>query len=404
MKNTLILFLFLVFFSNSYGQGFQLLGTVDGAKDGTPVKLMDQDTYPYQTLDSTITKDGKFQFKGTLNQPEKYLAVMIDPNPEIKEERGKEYKMYDFFATNTNMSINCSLADFPSMYGDPVSKYDNVQFSGSIAQEMYKFFKDMTSANAKKVDGLWKDYLNAYHRPAMYGIFNTEVGVELVKERAEEKRKLNEMTVRFLEKFNNSIVSVFIANNLINSNRSEFTAQQLDHLVGLFKENANNKVWVEELRRTADKQKVLAVGNAYHDIELTDSQKKAVKLSQFVKKGQYTFLEFWASWCSPCRAEIPHLKHLYEFVPKDKMSFVSISMDDNGQNWEKAMNEEKMPWVQLNDPMGFKGQVREAYQITGIPFSLIIDPEGKIVAGALRGAALDAKLIDLLGEEAFKGM
>src|SRR5690606_314914 len=224
------------------------------------------------------------------------------------------------------------------------------------------------------------------------------------KERAEEKRKLNEMTVRFLEKFNNSIVSVFIANNLINSNRSELTAQQLDHLVGLFKETPANKVWVEELKRTADKQKVLAVGNAYHDIELTDSQKKAVKLSQFVKKGQYTFLEFWASWCSPCRAEIPHLKHLYEFVPKDKMSFVSISMDDNGQNWEKAMNEEKMPWVQLNDPMGFKGQVREAYQITGIPFSLIIDPEGKIVAGALRGAALDAKLIDLLGEEAFKGM
>lgn len=107
-------------------------------------------------------------------------------------------------------------------------------------------------------------------------------------------------------------------------------------------------------------------------------------------------MEFWASWCGPCRGEIPHLKHSYQ-VWKDKgFDIVSISLDQKDADWRKAMDAEDMKWNQYNANGGFDSPIIQDYNIKGIPYALLVDSSGKIVRSGMRGASLDLALEELL--------
>ena len=112
-------------------------------------------------------------------------------------------------------------------------------------------------------------------------------------------------------------------------------------------------------------------------------------------KGKILVLDFWASWCGPCRAEIPHLKEAYKEYSNKGVAFFSVSIDKDDAAWRKAMKEENMPWAQAQAPKAGK-DVMKQYQFSGIPYILVLDEEGKIVAKNLRGKALTDKLEELL--------
>lgn len=112
-------------------------------------------------------------------------------------------------------------------------------------------------------------------------------------------------------------------------------------------------------------------------------------------KGKVLVLDFWASWCGPCRAEIPHLKEAYKAYHDKGVDFFSVSIDKDGAAWRKAMKEENMPWAQAQAPKSGK-DVMKQYQFSGIPYILVIDKEGRIVGKNLRGKALTDKLEEVL--------
>ena len=112
-------------------------------------------------------------------------------------------------------------------------------------------------------------------------------------------------------------------------------------------------------------------------------------------KGKILVLDFWASWCGPCRAEIPHLKEAYKEYSNKGVAFFSVSIDKDNAAWRKAMKEENMPWAQVQAPKAGK-DVMKQYQFSGIPYILVLDKGGKIVAKNLRGKALTDKLEELL--------
>ena len=137
----------------------------------------------------------------------------------------------------------------------------------------------------------------------------------------------------------------------------------------------------------ANKQKT-AIGRAFLDFSMTTPEGKNLSVSAVAKDAKVTMIDFWASWCGPCRAEIPHLKQYYEeFKNNKEVAFLSVSIDTKRPDWEKAMKEENMPWLQLLAPNSGK-EVLESYQFSGIPFIIVLDKEGKIYKKRLRGEAV----------------
>jgi thiol-disulfide isomerase/thioredoxin len=112
-------------------------------------------------------------------------------------------------------------------------------------------------------------------------------------------------------------------------------------------------------------------------------------------KGKYVLIEFWASWCHPCRAENPNLLKAYQSYKGKDFTIIGISLDDDGTKWKKAIKEDNMPWTQLSDLKGWQNELSTYYGILSIPSSLLVDPKGKIIARNLRGETLNKKLAEI---------
>ncbi|QKG59143.1 AhpC/TSA family protein (plasmid) [Hymenobacter sp. BRD128] len=137
-----------------------------------------------------------------------------------------------------------------------------------------------------------------------------------------------------------------------------------------------------------------AVGRPAPPFTQPDSTGQTVALAAF--RGQYVLLDFWASWCTPCRAEIPLLKATYQQYKARHFNVVSVSMDTNRYLWIQALKQESMPWKQVSDLTGLRGEPAKLYHIDGIPQNFLIGPTGTILAKNLQGDALTRKLAEVL--------
>ena len=113
-------------------------------------------------------------------------------------------------------------------------------------------------------------------------------------------------------------------------------------------------------------------------------------------RGKYVFVDFWASWCAPCRAENPNVLAAYNRYKDKNFTVIGVSLDDNEAKWKKAIQDDNLPWTQVSDLKGFKNEVSTYYGIRGIPTTLLVGPDGKIIAKDLRGEAIHEKLAQLL--------
>ena len=153
---------------------------------------------------------------------------------------------------------------------------------------------------------------------------------------------------------------------------------------------------MDRLRSSINGWKRQLPGTPFTDLEMNAPDGKPHKLSEYIGKGHYVLVDFWASWCGPCRREMPHVKALYEKYHAKGFDIVGLSFDNDEKAWKGAIEKMQLPWHHLSDLKGWESAAASTYGINAIPATLLFGPDGKVVAGGLSSEELDQKLGEML--------
>lgn len=195
---------------------------------------------------------------------------------------------------------------------------------------------------------------------------------------------------KFIRENPNSIISA----HMLAVYSTTFGRDTTEHLFGRFSENNSASVYGQRISRYLELNKNPKIGEAFLDFASETPDGNTRKLSEM--EGKLILLEFWASWCGPCREENPNLVKTYErFQPKGFEVF-AVSLDVDKHNWTKAIDDDQLPWLHVSDLKGNENEASLVYGVNGIPDNFLIDENGTIIARGLRGEKLNEKLSELL--------
>jgi len=206
----------------------------------------------------------------------------------------------------------------------------------------------------------------------------------LTEERQREKE------IEFIKKNPNSIVSA----EILSVYSTTYGKKKTKELFDLFSSENKSTKYGEMVSDYIQMQDEPKIGEQYVDFEMVDQNGELQKLSDL--KGKTIFLDFWASWCAPCRKENPNLVKTYNKFKSKGFEIFAVSLDENKENWLKAIKKDNLNWYHVNDLKGNGNKASLTYGVEGIPDSFLIDENGIIVARDLRGEKLNEKLTELL--------
>lgn len=187
-----------------------------------------------------------------------------------------------------------------------------------------------------------------------------------------------------------SYVSAFIiALNYLNQPQAETLVPLYQPLASEVKNSYYGKVVGENVARVEG----LMIGKVAPDFSQNDINGSTIALSSL--RGKYVLIDFWASWCGPCRVENPNLVRTYDRF-KDRLTILGVSLDQKKDPWLKAIQDDRLSWLQVSDLKGWGNVVALQYGVRSIPANFLLDPDGKIIAKGLRGEQLDARLGELI--------
>ena len=155
---------------------------------------------------------------------------------------------------------------------------------------------------------------------------------------------------------------------------------------------------IERIQKIAEVRKAVAVGKKFTDFEMANAKGETHKLSEYVGNGKVVLIDFWASWCPPCRAEMPSLVKAYKTYKNKGFEIVGISLDSKADAWEKGVKDLNITWTQLSDLKGWKNEGAALYGVNSIPHTILVDKDGTIIAKNLHGQELEDKIKEVLNK------
>lgn len=383
------------------GPGYTLDGVLTGGEAPTGMAYLQRQMPDGQMVstDSATITDGKFSLKGHVDRPQMYtlrIDLRTDPTESVQ---GKVFAS-NFYLENSPITFEGNLKTLPGVFYDPERPLEAPVIKGSATEDFYARFRADIKPASDSLAVIDRRYWEEYTAPMMNDKEHkhdyTEVGVALVKEEARWRKELQEKTLAFIRENPSSVVAFDQLVALFSDFTVNYSGKQIDEMRSWVADAWTGTPQLAALDSIVSRIKPVALGEKYADIDVQTPDGKTVKLSSLIPEGKYVMLEFWASWCGPCRAEIPHLVRVHEKY-KD-FNIVSVSVDEKEADWQKAMKEERMTWTQARITGGIMGEEMKKFNITGIPMCIVLDGEGRFYRTNTRGAYLDAFLMELYGK------
>lgn len=348
---------------------FEISGSLPEAGKDKMVMLSYKNSEGKDARDSAIVKNGKFVINGTTAFAGKaYLSLVPLKKDTTKRNTESDYQEFYLEKGKYKVAGTNSVAK-ANITGTQVQK-DYLQYNEQLGALLTQF-KDITQRFTKVYYAKVKDTI-------------------AIKAIQAEARPVHAKIEAALDSFIFSHPDSYVTLDLISENKT----MVIDPATfGKYYDPLSKRVLAsytgQKLTGKYEKAKQLAVGKAV-DFTQPDDKGNEFKLSSL--RGKYVLVDFWASWCGPCRAENPHLLKAYKELKDKGFEIVGISLDETKAAWLNAVKQDGMPWIQVSDLKGFKTDIALKYGIAAIPQNFLINPEGVIVAKNLRGENVNEQI------------
>ena len=363
MKNYTHAFFLLIcfaFLGVSNAQTFKINGHVKGLPDSSWIFLRPADNN--DVIDSAQVLEGRFNLKGRIAD-EAIQAMVYTANYKNYTSFWLENNVYQIFFSNGQFKQGVIL-------GSDLETESKIKFGG--IRYLYDLQDSLVSLRKQVKDTTLKAVLKTAYK---------KVDSVLMQE-----------NIHSIISRPNSLLSA----NTLNIYKSGWPKELVAELYNGFTDKLKQSSFGKDIEQFLRLNKDHKIGDRYTDIVQPNMQGKMVKLSDI--KAKFVLVEFWGSWCGPCREGNPELIATYNKYKSKGFEIFGVSVETNKSQWEKAVKEDKIPWENVSELNGDKNTATAIYGINGYPSNFLIDANGFIIAKDLRGAELTKKLEELLGK------
>ena len=336
--------------------GYKVTGTVEGMPDGKAI-IATVNGSSLDTLAKADVKNGSFEFTGNVSEPTGAYILVIGQRGAIP-----------FMLENANITVNAGQA--------------GLTVTGSEGQKIYDQFMAINTTTQQEAMKLQQEYQAANGDQAKMQAVQEAYAKLMTDAQAKE--------TELIKANPDSYVSTFV----IVSSMGQMEYEQLKERYNLLGEKAKASAQGKAIAAQIAKLESTAIGQIAPNFTITTPEGESISLYDI--KGKVKLIDFWASWCGPCRGENPHVVEIYkEYHPKG-LEIFGVSLDNNKEAWVKAIADDGLVWKHGSDLKGWQSAPAQLYSVSGIPHTVLLDENNKIIAKNLRGDELKQKIAELL--------